>query len=63
MNHVDHEIEKVGRRVPETVISDRVAEIRKELDGLYAKAKDGTATQEDSDRCSELVWELRDLEG
>lgn len=62
MNRIDHEIEKVGRRTPETVISDRVTAIRLELDELYEKARAGTAAQKDSERCSELVYELRELE-
>jgi hypothetical protein len=62
MNHIDHQIEKVGHSVSEVEPDVRINQIRAELVELYEKAKAGNGTAADSDRYTALVYELCELE-
>lgn len=62
MNRIDHSIDKVAHRPRESHAETDVQKIRDEMRVLYTKAIDGTATQEDADRYSELTHELAEME-
>lgn len=62
MTRIDHEINKVAKRPPETVVADRLTFLRGEIDRLCEKSAQGTATQQDGDLCSDYTHELAELE-
>lgn len=62
MNRIDRQLKAVGQGPRETVIAEYEAGLRQELQRLYSKAANGTATEGDTSRCDEVAHELREAE-
>jgi hypothetical protein len=60
MNRIDRQLKAVGQGPRETVIAEYEAGLRQELQRLYSKAANGTATEDDLSRCDEIAHELRE---
>ena len=61
MNRIDKSLDQMSHPPTGTTAHEQIAKLRQELEGIIKKARTGVITDAETDRCTEIGFELRDL--
>ena len=61
MNRIDKSLDQMSHPPTGTTAHEQIAKLRKELELIIKKARAGVITDAESDRCTDIGFELRDL--
>ena len=61
MNRIDKSLDQMSHASTGTTAHEQIAKLRQELELIIKKARAGVITDAESDRCTDIGFELRDL--